>query len=382
MARAAFLMDRLMTKVGLSGKSFVPLMSSFACAIPGIMATRTIENRRDRMVTILIAPLMSCSARAPVYWLMVASFFPPITYAGGWISLHGLMLFIMTFFGAVVAIPVAWLFKKTLFKGETPPFVMELPSYKWPSPRIVLHRVYDRASAFVMRAGTLILATSILIWLASYFPGNHSHQYEVLNQIQQAEEAHAEDLKRLEQLTEETNSESDQAANEQRTSDRAEVLEKLKPLYALYDERNRNSEQLLTSSFLGQFGQMIEPFVKPLGWDWRIGVGVIAAFPAREVIVSTLGTIYSLGGEVDEHSPGLQSALKAAQWPDGRPVYSIPVALSIMVFFALCAQCASTLVVIRRETNHWGWAAFTFIYMTGLAYIAAWLAFHIGSLVV
>jgi ferrous iron transport protein B len=369
MARAAFLMDKLMTKVGLSGKSFVPLMSSFACAIPGIMATRTIENRRDRMVTILVAPLMSCSARAPVYWLMVAAFFPPIAWAGGWITLHGVMLFVMTFFGAFVAVPLAWLFKKTLFKGETPPFVMELPSYKWPSPRIVLHRVFDRASAFVARAGTLILATSILIWVASYFPASHVEEQRVQEQIQRTKLKVAE----LEPL----------AAAETRAPELDDQLKSLRDeLHAQMEERNKVSEQLLANSYLGRFGKLIEPAVRPLGWDWRIGVGVLASFPAREVIVATLGTIYSLGGDVDENSAGLQSALQAATWPDGRPVYSIPVAMSIMVFFALCAQCASTLMVIRRETNHWGWAAFTFAYMTILAWIAAWIAFVVTSWIV
>lgn len=359
MARAAFLMDKLMTKVGLSGKSFVPLMSSFACAIPGIMATRTIENRRDRMVTMLIAPLMSCSARMPVYWLMVATFFPPIAWAGGWITLHGLMLFVMTFFGAVVAIPVAWLFKKTLFQGETPPFVMELPSYKRPSIAIVLHRVYDRASDFVSQAGKLILATSILIWVVSYLPNSHAVEDQLLTEIQQSES----------QLTE-----IGQGADAEPR--RVEVQIRLDELN---DRRNKIKEQLLTSSYLGQFGKFIEPAVKPLGWDWRIGIGVLASFPAREVIVSTLGTIYSQGGDVDENHAGLQSALQSATWPDGRPVYSIPVALSIMVFFALCAQCASTLMVIRREANHWGWAVFTFTYMTLLAYVAAWVTFVVSS---
>ena len=370
MARAAFLMDKLMTKVGLSGKSFVPLMSSFACAIPGIMATRTIENRRDRMVTILIAPLMSCSARAPVYWLMVAAFFPDIKWAGGWVTLHGVMLFVMTFFGAFVAIPIAWLFKKTLFKGETPPFVMELPSYKWPSARIVLHRVFDRASAFVKRAGTLILATSILIWVASYLPGSHAEEERVLAKIQQTESQLAESRASKPGATS-----SDVAARQAELDDR---------LHELNERRNKISEQLLTASYLGQFGKTIEPAVKPLGWDWRIGVGVLASFPAREVIISTLGTIYSLGGDVDANNAGLQSALRSASWPDGRPVYSIPVAMSIMVFFALCAQCASTLMVIRRETNHWGWAAFTFVYMTALAYVGAWIAFvvTVGSLLI
>ncbi len=349
MARAAFLMDKLMVKVGLSGKSFVPLMSSFACAIPGIMATRTIENRRDRMVTILVAPLMSCSARAPVYALMIAAFFPSVAWAGGWITLHGVMMFVMTFFGAAVAIPVAWLFKKTLFKGETPPFVMELPSYKWPSPRIVASRVYDRARAFVLRAGSLIFATSILVWAASYFPGDHTLEQQTSVQIERVESKLADDPSLQPERDE------------------------------LVARRNALSEQLLETSFLGRFGKVIEPAVRPLGWDWRIGVGVLASFPAREVIVATLGTIYSLGGDVDESDSGLQQALQNSKWPDGRPVYSIPVALSIMVFFALCAQCASTLMVIRRETNSWGWPLFTFVYMTTLAYLAALIVYQVGT---
>ena len=379
MARAAFWMDKLMANVGLSGKSFVPLMSSFACAIPGIMATRTIENRRDRMVTILIAPLMSCSARAPVYWVMIAAFFPEVTWAGGLLSLHGLMLFVMTFFGVFVAVPVAWLFKKTLFKGETPPFVLELPSYKWPSFRIVIYRVFERASDFVMQAGTLILATSILIWLASYFPGNHTEQNQVLVQIRQSESEMAEQMNRQSELESRKNEVGDAAEKATIESQLAELVVQLKPLHDLYEKRNEISESLLVNSYLGRFGQLIEPAVQPIGWDWRIGIGVIASFPAREVMVATLGTIYRLGGEVNESHPGLQSALRSATWPDGRLVYSIPVALSIMVFFALCAQCASTLVVIKRETNHWGWAAFAFGYMTTLAYIGAWIAFTIGS---
>jgi ferrous iron transport protein B len=341
MARAAFLMDKLMTKVGLSGKSFVPLMSSFACAIPGVMATRTIENRRDRMVTILVAPLMSCSARLPVYLLLIGAFVPE-TNLFGWLPLQGTVLFGMTALGAVVAIPVAWLLKKTLFRGETPPFVMELPTYKWPSPTIVLLRVYDRAKAFVLRAGTLIFATNVLVWALAYFPGDHTAVEALTSRIEAA----------------------------------GSEAESVEPLLA---ERNRLSEQLLEASYLGRLGHAIEPAIRPVGWDWRIGIGVLASFPAREVIVSTLGTIYSLGGDVTEEDAGLRDALKASTWPDGRPVYTLPVAVSIMVFFALCAQCASTLMVIQRETNHWGWAAFTFGYMTALAYVGALLAYHAGN---
>lgn len=346
MARAAFLMDRLMTRLGLSGKSFVPLMSSFACAIPGVMATRTIENTRDRMVTILIAPLMSCSARLPVYLLMISAFVPErlVTLPGGfnWNWLHGLVLFGMMSLGALVAIPVAWLLRKTYFKGETPPFVLELPNYKWPSPRIVFSRVWSAASSFLTRAGTLILATSILIWAASYFPGNHDREEQLIAEIAAAQEAGQE------------------------TDELSAAL-------------NHEREQLLTNSFLGRAGQMIEPAVKPAGWDWRIGVGVIASFPAREIIVATLGTIYSLGADVADDPPTLIEALRAATWPDGRPVYTLPVAVSIMVFFALCAQCAATLMVIRRETNSWFWPVFAFTYMTLLAYAAAVFVYQIGT---
>ncbi|QDT14063.1 ferrous iron transport protein B [Alienimonas californiensis] len=346
MARAAFLMDRLMSRLGLSGKSFVPLMSSFACAVPGVMATRVIENRRDRMVTILVAPLMSCSARLPVYLLLIGAFVPATAYLGGLVELQGLVLFGITSLGALVAIPVAWLLRKTWFKGETPPFVMELPPYRWPSLRNVALRVYDRGKAFVTRAGTLIFAATVLVWAAGYFPGDHTELHAVQAQIE-SESAEAE--------PDET------------------VLE------ALELRRRRLSSDLIEASVLGRTGHAIEPVVKPLGWDWRIGVGALASFPAREVIIATLGTIYSLGGDVDETDDGLRDALRRSEWPDGDPVYTLPVALSVMVFFALCAQCAATLMVIKRETNSWRWPLFTFVYMTALAYIGALLTYQIGS---
>lgn len=363
MARASFVMDKLMTKIGLSGKSFLPLMSSFACAVPGIMATRVIENRRDRMVTILIAPLMSCSARVPVYILMTTTFVPPVVFFNNslGIGLQGLTLFAMTSLGAVLAVPLAWLLKKTAFPGETPPFVMELPSYKWPSLRVVIARVYDRAKSFVVRAGTLIFATSVLIWAAGYFPGDHTELHKL--EVQMAKT----------KVDIETYSTS------------GSFSKSLKDAQTKLDEqqtrRNEMGAALVEQSYLGRAGHLIEPVVKPLGWDWKIGVGVLASFPAREVIVATLGTIYSLGGEVDENDEGLKSQLMDAKHADGvTPVFNIVVAFSVMVFFALCAQCSSTLMVIRRETNSWKWAAFTFCYMTGLAYVAALATYQIGML--
>jgi ferrous iron transport protein B len=381
MARAAFLMDKLMTRVGLSGKSFVPLMSSFACAIPGIMATRTIENRRDRMVTILVAPLMSCSARFPVYTLMIVALIPNYAWARGWITLHGVLTFAMTFFGAAVAIPVAWLLKKTLFRGETPPFVMELPGYKWPSAHIVLYRVYDRAKAFVVRAGTLIFATSILVWAASYFPGDHTELFKAQEKVHQAETKFEPELKKRDQLEELLAEQKESEATPEELAETeaqlADLKVKLEPYAALVKDQNVEAQRLLELSYMGRFGKAIEPAVAPLGWDWRIGVGVLASFPAREVIVSTLGTIYSLGGDVEASSDELQSKVRDSF--SAKHANTVPVALSIMVFFALCAQCVSTLMVIRRETNSWGWAVFTFVYMTVLAYVGALITFQAGA---
>ena len=376
MARAAYIMDRLMRSLGLSGKSFIPLMSSYACAVPGIMATRVIENRHERLTTILVAPLMSCSARWPVYTLFIAAFIPNVIYFSlgevTFVSLQGIVLFAMSSIGAVIAIPVAWFLKRVCFKGDVAPFVMELPGYKWPSPRNVIYRVYNRGKSFVVKAGTLIFATSIVIWAAGYFPGDHSEQFTLQEQIEtvdasvekteaQLETAKAETPEKVESLEVQLNN-----------------LESTQSL--LYERQNHVSGQLIENSYLGKAGHLIEPAVRPLGWDWKIGVGVIASFPAREVIISTLGTIYSLGGDVDEESEGLIGSIRSATWPDGRKVFNIPVAISIMVFFALCAQCAATLMVMRRETNSWVWPIVSFTYMTTLAYLGALVSYQVGML--
>jgi len=346
MSRAAFMMDKFMSSLGMSGKSFLPLMSSFACAIPGIMATRTIENRKDRMVTILIAPLMSCSARWPVYVLMVSAFVPATTWLNGWISLRGTVLFAMMSLGAIIAIPVAWILKRFVFPGEPSTFVMELSSYKWPSWPVVVARVWERVQAFVLRAGTLIFVTSVLVWAAAYFPGNHQTADSLTQQLETLQQDPETNATEIESLTSQIN------------------LEK---------------SRLISESYLGRAGQSIEPIVRPLGWDGKIGIAVLASFPAREVIVATLGTIYALGSGVDESNEGLADQLRAATWSDGSQVFSLATACSIMVFFALCAQCASTLMTIRRETNSWRWPIFSFVYMTTLAYIGAWITFRILS---
>ena len=337
MARAALLMDRLLTRVGLSGTAFMPLLSSFACAVPGIMATRTIEDRRDRFATILVAPLMSCSARLPVYVLFIGTFVPDRSLWGGIIGLQALTLFAFYCLGALVAIPVAWLLKRTLLKGDPPPFLLELPSYKTPDLRTVLLRVYHSSRAFVVRAGSLILATTIAMWALAYFP--RSEAVVERHQIERQAVAPA----------------------------------------ALDSLAKRQAAELVENSYLGQAGHWVAPAVRPLGWDWRIGMAVIASFPAREVIISALGTIYSLGAGEDEGSESLRATLAAATWPDGRPIYTLAVALSIMVFFALCAQCLSTLVVIKKETGSYGWSLFSFGYMTTLAYIGALATYQVGT---
>lgn len=360
MARAAYLMDKLMARVGLSGKSFIPLLSSFACAIPGVMATRVIENRRDRLTTILVAPLMSCSARLPVYTLLIAAFIPARSYLGGLIGLQGLTMTSMYLIGIVTAAAVAWVLKRTLLRGPTPPFVMELPTYKWPSPGTVLYRMIERGWAFVRRAGTLVVAVSIVVWAALYYP----HGAEVEAPFQARKQAIEQRL----------------AAMPKNDPDRKAALREQSQLeHEIAGAYNRQS-------LLGRLGRWLEPAVRPLGWDWRIGSAVLASFPAREVVVATLGIIYNLGEDLDlendEDQNRLQEVLRQARWEgDDRPVFNIPVALSIMVFFALCAQCASTLVIIKRETNSWGWPLFTFGYMTALAYLAALVTYQVGMLI-
>lgn len=361
MARVAMIMDRWMSRLGLNGKAFLPLVTSFGCAVPGIMATRTIEHPRDRLITILIAPLMSCSARLPVYTLLITAFIPTTKFLSGWVTLQGLCFFAMYALGVIVAIPIAWLLKTWFFKKSLTPFVIELPRYSFPSWRVVLHRVWEQIKSFVMRAGTLILGTSIVLWALAYYPGDHAREH-----------IFKEDLAKLQ-------SERDQLASDPEKRSDASVATLDRQIEDAERRMNIERGRLIETSFLGIFGRAIEPIFAAVGWDWKIGVGVIASFPAREVIIATLGTIYSLGGEVDETSDSLQEKLKAATWPDGRPVFTVVTALSLMVFFALCAQCVATLVTIRQETRTWLWPIVTFVYMTALAYFGAWVVFVIGS---
>ncbi len=318
LARAAFLMDRILRWCGLSGAAFVPLMSSFACAIPGIMACRSIRSRRERLLTILVAPLMSCSARIPVYTVLVACFVPPITLLG-FLNVQGLVFTAAYLVGIVAAIGVAWLFRGVSRRRDTAGFLLELPDYKRPSLRLVVRRMLDRGWSFVKNAGTIILAASVIIWALGTFPGG----------------VDTEPAERLE------------------------------------------------TSWLGGIGRAIEPVVEPIGWDWRVGVAIAASFPARELVVGALGVIYRVGEDVDEESEPLRERIRAATWTsgprEGQPVFTLATALALMVFFALCAQCMSTLAVMWRETGSWIWPVVSFTYMTALAWIGAWLTMIVVS---
>ncbi len=338
MARAAFLLDKLMSHVGLHGKAFLPLLSSFACAIPGIMATRTIENRHDRLATILIAPFMSCSARLPVYTLMIGAFFTGQTVFG-FLSVGAVLMLAMYFLGIVVAIIVAFILKRTILKSPPPPFVMELPPYRLPNFRTVLQNMFTRAGLFLKRAGTVILAISIILWALTYFP----------------------------RTTEKVQSEKFTAQSQNETVVNGE-------------QPSTGESAQLQNSYAGQLGHFIEPVIEPLGFDWKIGVALIASFAAREVLVSTLSIIYNTGKDANEESETLISAIRNAKKDDGSAVWSPLTALTIMVFFVLAIQCMSTIAVVRRETNSWSWTLFMVAYMTGLAYLAAFLTYQGGKL--
>ncbi|MBU3664735.1 MAG: ferrous iron transport protein B [Chthoniobacterales bacterium] len=333
MARGAFLMDRIFGWCGLNGKSFVPLLSSFACAVPGLLAARTIEDPRARLTTILISPLMSCSARLPVYALMIGAFIEPAYGA----LVAGLVLFGVHFVGLAVAVPVAWAMNKFILRTRPLPFLLEMPPYRRPRLRDIFWRMWERAREFLVRAGTVIVAMTVIIWALVYFP-------------------------RPDAVRERVAAEAGASAGDESL-------------------RLRTEAAYIEQSYLARAGRAVQPLFAPAGFDWKITVGVLASFPAREVIIATLGTIYGVG-DADEESSDLRSTLSRDVWTHGpsagRPVFTVPVALAIMVFFALCLQCGATVAVMAKESN-WGWAAFAFCYMTALAWAGAVLTYQVGT---
>ncbi|MBI5706336.1 MAG: ferrous iron transport protein B [Armatimonadetes bacterium] len=324
LSRAAFMMDRLLGWCGLNGRAFIPLLSSFACAVPGIMAARIMPDKRSRLATILVAPLMSCSARLPVYLVLIGAFIQP-AYGS---AVAGIALFAMHLLGLFVAVPVVWVLNRGLIKGTKLPFLLELPPYQWPKWRDVWIAVYFRGKVFVQTAGTIIVVMSVIIWALLYFP-------------------------RSEEATARYRSEFATRRNQTEVS-----------MDAYVEGRMREN------SYLGRFGKAIEPAFLPAGFDWRLTTAILSSFPARETMVSGMGILFDVG-DAAENEAGLTEALKRASWPDGRPLVTPWTAVGLMVFFALCCQCMSTLAAIRRETNSWKWPVFVFTYMTALAYLGA-----------
>lgn len=355
MARAAFLMDRLMSKVGLHGKSFIPMLSSFACAIPGIMATRTIESPKDRLVTILVAPLMSCSARLPVYTLLIGACIPNLPVLG-FIGLQGLTMLAMYLLGIVGALLMAWLFKKTLLKSETPLLIMELPPYKKPVLKVVLHHMWDRSRIFLRRAGTVILGISILLWFLATYPKSETVEQDFARQRQAIEAAAA-------------------------PAPAQDAIAAAHTAAALAKLEQQEQGARLRQSFAGRIGRLIEPAFAPLGFDWKICIGIVASFAAREVFVSTMSTVYNVGDSGDpDDSRSLAQTLKDQTRPDGTLLYTPLLAVTLMVFYVFALQCVSTVAVVRRETNSWMWPLFQWAYMGVLAWTLAFLTFQGGRL--
>jgi ferrous iron transport protein B len=379
MARAAFLMDRLMSKVGLHGKSFIPMLSSFACAIPGIMATRTIESRKDRLVTILVAPLMSCSARLPVYTLLISACIPDRTVFGIF-KLAGLTMLSMYLLGIIVALLMAWLFKKTLLRGEPPMLIMELPPYKRPLAKIVFRHMWDRSKLFLGRAGTVILGINILLWFFATYPRSSASEKRF---EQERAAAVAQFFPELAGKTYDAKAVSKRvdsaianAGAETNFPAEYGLSQRLKEL-----EREHSGEQL-RNSFAGHLGRLIEPVIAPLGFDWKMGIGIVASFAAREVFVSTMSTVYNVG-EYDHSDAGIGTLAKTLAHEKnaaGDAVYTPLVAVTLMVFYVFAMQCVSTVAVVRRETNSWKWPFFQWVYMGALAWGLAFITLHGGRL--
>ena len=340
LSRAAFVMDKIMRKLGLPGKAFVPLLSAHACAIPAIMSTRVIENPHDRLLTILITPLMTCSARIPVYAMVTTLMFPhsPLKAALVFTGAYGV--------GVLAALGAAMVFRRTILPGGSKPLMIELPPYRVPGLRVALLHTYDRAKIFVKQAGTVILMISLILWALAHYPKSSPPAAAVtLNE---------------------------QAAHFEKSGDQ----KKSGALRAAADRLVAQSS--LQNSFAGKIGRLMEPAIAPLGYDWQIGIGLISSFAAREVIVSTLAIVYGVGeDEKGNDRTSLYDSLRRAVRSDGTPIFNTATCASLLVFYILAAQCLSTTAVVRRETNSWKWPLFQIAYMTGLAYVAALLVYQI-----
>ncbi len=336
MARISFLTDKLMRKVGLNGKSVMPMISGYACAVPAIMSARNIENKKERLLTIMITPLMSCSARLPVYTILIALVIPSKLYFG-FLSLQGLVMMLLYLLGTVLALIVAWVMKWFIKSAERSFFILELPVYRSPRWKNILMTMIEKAKIFVFDAGKIIMIISLLLWvLSSYGP-----------------------TKKMEAVTQ-----------------KYDALVQTNPLQKDALEKERKTA-LLQNSYAGSLGSFIEPAISPLGYDWKIGIALITSFAAREVFVGTMATLYSVGDGADENSNTLRQKMAAAKRADGSKVYDLATGLSLLVFYVIAMQCMSTLVIVKRETKTWKWPVIQFIYMTGLAYLLSWVTYVI-----
>ncbi len=348
LARAAFLLDRLMGAFGLPGRAFLPLLSGFACAIPAILATRTIENRRDRMLTMALVPLMSCQARLPVYLVVVGAVFAA---TADWVQ--AMVVLAMYLVGVVVAALAAKVLQRTLLSGARSPLLLELPPYRRPSLRSITYNTARRTWSFVAGAGPVILVLMMLLWGALEFPRDVPLSRDYAQETASVERA-------LASIPE------DDAARE--------------PLAVRLEElRFEESSERLRGSYIGRTGRLIEPLIEPLGFDWKIGVAILGSFAAREVFVPTLGVIYAVGDDADEESTPLRESMAADRWPDGRHVFTPLSGISLMVFYVIALQCMSTLAVLRRETGSWRWPVALFVAYTALAYVASLAVYQLGS---
>jgi ferrous iron transport protein B len=340
LARAAFVMDKIMRKLGLPGKAFVPLLSAHACAIPAIMSARVVDNPRDRLATILIAPLMTCSARIPVYAMVTALLFPQSPFKAALVFTGAYAT------GIVFALGAAWIFQRTILPGGSKPLVIELLPYRPPGLRTAFLHTFDRAKIFVKQAGTIILLISLLLWTLSHYPKSAPPAAAVAMTTQAAQLEKSGAQKQADELRATANHLTTQSA--------------------------------LQNSFAGKIGRVVEPVIKPLGFDWQIGIGVLSSFAAREVVVSTLAVVYGVGeNAAEQNRTSLYDTLRRATRSDGAPVFSTATCMSLLVHYILAAQCLATSVVVRRETNSLKWPLFQIFYMTGLAYIAAFIVYHI-----
>ena len=372
MARVAFIMDKIMHKIGLHGKSFIPFLIGFGCSVPAIMATRTLDNQRDRIITMLVTPFMSCGARLPIYLLIIPAFFD---------KNQALVLWVIYLIGIIMAIIIAKILGMTVLKGESAPFVMELPPYRIPTLKGVLTQMWERSWLYLKKAGTIILFISIVMWALTVFPQFPDEKAEQFAaQLPELEQTLNEQTKELSSLgyiipTEENFSEAEASNKKLNDSDR----EKAQELVAQIDETNGKIDEVLYNlseaeleySAAGRIGKFIEPVIAPLGFDWKIGTALIGAFAAKEVFVAQMGIVYSLG-EVGEDSDALRAKLQEN--------YTPLVGFAIMVFALLSAPCMATFAIVKRESNSWKWAFFQFFGMTLVAYIITFLIYQIGKL--